>query len=1073
MPLITTQSTSFGRPATEALLRAVRALEGDDPLTPVTVVVPSNLAGLTARRLLAGGVGEAPGVREGSSGRRGLVNIDFVTPYQLAARLGTGAMAEAGRLPVTGPVLHAAVRAALKNHVGTFEPVARHVATELAVARTHAELSRVRPDTLDRLRNSDRARTRDLVALVDDVRSRLAEYHDEDDLVHAALAVVESGDAVVGDVGSLVLYLLDDLSPALVDLLRALASRQPTQIVVGLTGDDEADAGARAVAEAVGADAPGPWELDLVTPATRLIEAADPDEEVRAVVRAIAARIDAGQPLDRVAVLYPVADPYLRTLHDQLNAADIAHNGPGGRRLADSVVGRLALRLLEQVAEAAEDPGRLLWRQHFVDIISAAPVRDADGRPVPATSYDLLSRRAGVIGGPDDWADKLDRHQENLHRRLADEQREGSSTGRLAALEREADECGRLRTLVSDLAGRLDPAGVPASWRDRSAWLRSLLVDLLPGEQQRGDWPERETAAADSVLEIVDRVAVLDGFDPGASFASFARTVQSELEAHGRRWGRVGDGVLVAPLAAAVGLDVDAVFLLGCNEGVLPPVRREDALLPDDERRRAGAAELPLRRARTVRDRRDFLAVQHVGGDDVVLIHSAGDHRTGKTRTPSRWLLEVAGMLVHGAPTPLVTSDWPAELTDVHPLRRHLLKTRSYREGLTRAPSAGGLLDRDLASLSVFRDSGQPFESHHLVEDDPVLAAGLTLARARRSPAFTRFDGNVAAAVAGREVVDGVWSATRLETWATCPMRYFLGNELGLSEVERPEEIIELGALDRGSLVHEILEEFLTPVVALPPDQRPQPGDRWTDQDRRRLLDIATSRFLEYEQRGLTGKALLWKIHRQQLLADLEQWLQSDNELRAELGTVPEAVEMRIGFEDRPPATVALDDGRELRFRGFADRVDRRLDGTPVVIDYKTGKTNLRPKHLDEDPVQAGTKLQLGLYAEAARQHFGHPEAGAYYWFISSRGGFKLLGYDDTPDRQQRFREVVSSIVAGIESGLFVSNSGPFDSFWGSFDQCGFCDFDRLCPRDRDDQSAAKQADPAAARFAELAADAP
>ncbi|MDH3706302.1 MAG: PD-(D/E)XK nuclease family protein, partial [Acidimicrobiia bacterium] len=1052
----------FGRPATRALSDAIRALEGDDRLAPVTVVVPSNLAGLTARRLLAAG-----GTTE-MGDRPGLVNVTFLTPYQLAARLASAAMAQQGRLPLTGPVLHAALRSALADHDGAFARVARHGATELALARVYGELARAEPDTLDRLRASGRSRTRDLLALVDDARARLTTHHDEDELVAAAVARLAES-AASEEVGSLVVHLIDDVSPAVRRFLAHLASMVPARVVVGLTGDDDADTSARSVASAMAPAASGSVPRRLAGSGTRLVETADPDEEVRAVVREIAAGVDAGLRLDRMAVLYPMPDPYLRTLHDQLDAAGLAHNGPAGRPLADAVVGRLVRSLLEQVQAAGDEPRHLLGRQQLVDIVSAAPVADAEGRPVPATSYDLLSRRAGVIGGLDDWADKLGRHRANLIERRDRLEREGASAGQLGALDREAADTERLADFVADLGARLDPTAVGSGWHERAVWLVGLLDHLLPPEHRRQQWPDDEIAAGTEIVRVIERVSVLDQFDPDASFAAFARTIESELEVTGRRRGRFGHGVLVAPLVAAAGLDVERVYVLGCSEGILPPARREDGLLPDDERQRATQGELALRRARTATDRRDFLAALQVATDAVVLVHSAGDHRTGKRRRPSRWLLEVAAALIQRPDRPLLSSEWPAAVQPDHPLAPHLTQTRSFHEGIERAAAPASLLDRDLARLLAHRESGQPIDAHHVVAHDMVLARGLALARGRDSAELTRFDGNLGHGPRPDSLLDGVLSATRLETWATCPMRYFLGNELGLGDVERPEEIVELSALDRGSLVHLILEDFLTLVVARPKAERPGPATPWTDGDRRQLLSIAGRRFAEFEDRGLTGKPLLWRVHAQRLLADLEQWLVADEQLRLALDTVPDAVELRVGFADQPPAEIALSDGRVLRFRGIADRVDVTGDGTPVVIDYKTGRAVVRQKDLDDDPVQRGTRLQLGLYAASARRLYGSEHAAAYYWYTSEKGGFRRVGYEFTPAREQRFTEVVSTIVEGIESGLFVTNSGGYDSYFGTFDNCRHCDFDRLCPRDRAAQSDAKQDSPDAALFVGLA----
>ena len=65
-----------------------------------------------------------------------------------------------------------------------------------------------------------------------------------------------------------------------------------------------------------------------------------------------------------------------------------------------------------------------------------------------------------------------------------------------------------------------------------------------------------------------------------------------------------------------------------------------------------------------------------------------------------------------------------------------------------------------------------------------------------------------------------------------------------------------------------------------------------------------------------------------------------------------------------------LPDGRQVRFRGKADRLDVGSDGTLEVVDYKTGRSE-RYAGLARTPDARGTKLQLVVYALAARLHEG------------------------------------------------------------------------------------------------------
>jgi ATP-dependent helicase/DNAse subunit B len=185
--------------------------------------------------------------------------------------------------------------------------------------------------------------------------------------------------------------------------------------------------------------------------------------------------------------------------------------------------------------------------------------------------------------------------------------------------------------------------------------------------------------------------------------------------------------------------------------------------------------------------------------------------------------------------------------------------------------------------------------------------------------------------------------------------------------------------------------------------------------------------------------------------------LRADEELRSELRSVPVDVEMPFGLprgrsgEPEPAAEVTLEDGRTIRLRGLIDRLDMRSDGVPVVLDYKTGRAS-SPAEFERDPVVGGRRLQLGVYAEAAKQRLGTDDAYAYYWFTSSRGGFKHVGYPWTAERRERFTDAVETIVDGIERGDFPPNPGDYNGYYGSFENCSFCSFTRICPVDRDEE---------------------
>ena len=132
---------AYGRAATEALRAAIRTAQAGDPLAPVTVVVPSNLAGLSARRTLA---------EQGGHRQRRVRHAVRVSP--------SGSAVPPPRRPGSrrSPSRCSWPRSASSSGTqpGFFGPVAEHAATESALARRYAELSRARPETCERIRRS-------------------------------------------------------------------------------------------------------------------------------------------------------------------------------------------------------------------------------------------------------------------------------------------------------------------------------------------------------------------------------------------------------------------------------------------------------------------------------------------------------------------------------------------------------------------------------------------------------------------------------------------------------------------------------------------------------------------------------------------------------------------------------------------------------------------------------------------------------------------------------------------------------------------------------------------------------
>ena len=368
--------------------------------------------------------------------------------------------------------------------------------------------------------------------------------------------------------------------------------------------------------------------------AVAILSVSDPDEEVRSAVRTVTSWMRDGVALGRVALLYGTADPYARLLHEQLSAASLPHNGAPVRAIGEMLLGRTLQSLLAL-------PDRAFRRSEVLAVVTGAPLRDGDGS-APGRAWERISRAAGVVDG-DDWDGRLRVFAEE-HRLRAEEADRDEREPFAEHLRRDAERAEQLASFVSDLRTRLDLLSATGSWAALVQQAHDLIERYLGDERLRQRWPDDERQAAERVEEALDRLAGLDSVaGPHPTIEVFRRTLAAELEPALRRLGRFGDGVLVGPVSMAVGLELDRVIVLGMAEGAFPARRREDSLLPDDERRASGG-ELRLRAERLHDDHRYLLAAV-AAADEATLCFPRGDLRRQGDRTASRWLLADAARL--------------------------------------------------------------------------------------------------------------------------------------------------------------------------------------------------------------------------------------------------------------------------------------------------------------------------------------------------------------------------------------------------------------------------------------------
>jgi ATP-dependent helicase/nuclease subunit B len=779
--------------------------------------------------------------------------------------------------------------------------------------------------------------------------------------------------------------------------------------------------------------------------------------EVRAIARVLLREAARGVPFEDMSVILPRPQEYAPLVTDLFGRVGIPY------RLHPSLplrFGRTARSLLLLFR------CRGLPRAEVLELLTFAPIPFAEMlgeevTPRPAR-WDAMSRDIGIVSGLDRWIVGLRGFAEN-ERDAADREREREPE-RADRRRRGAGDAEALLRVVELLSGTLDALSGEASWPEWAERLHGVLEQWMGRERDR-----------EKVAEVIADLGGLAFLGARAPWHEVERVLEARLE-----WERLPldplstGAVHVGVMDALAGLPFRIVAIPGLVEGGYPGVLRPDPFLLDTERdalaaqhaapavaaavrvptastppRRqlslfdeeipapsaaaavpAGPARDPIRLAtaqdRLVAERRAFQRAIGQATERLVLSYPRADARTGRERMPSLFFVAAAAAREGRS---LGTADLEKIVREDVPAETPLDLTLDRSERDRRRVLAGG---RE-AALAISAGSAF-FKQSHLS------------ARARWSSQLTPYDGLVAyaprdgvptelAAKIARKL-DPVTaarpiSASRLAVFARCGFQYLLECVLRLEAVEEPEERRRLDPLERGSIFHEVAEEFLRERRdrgELPLHDRPEM--------RRRLDELADAHLDALVRTSPPRFTALWEKERARFKAGLREWYQ--RELDSGQRSVPAYLELAFGVSHESaagephllePLAIDLGDGRTLRVSGKIDRIDRRPDGSLVLRDYKTGRA---PKD-DGGLFRGGKQLQIPFYILAAARMF--PETPVVEAFLDYVDGGRRVGIDPAMVRSETFRSLLRGLVDAIAKGHFVQEPTA----------CQYCQYKVVC----------------------------
>ncbi len=1008
---------------TDLLRGAINSAQSGNPLQRVTVITPSYFSSFYLRRWLA---------------PSGFINVEFMRIEDLADLLVRDSIETHGGRALTRLQGAELVREAVSQCVASGDITGR-LATLAGqpsfLSALHNTLRQIEADNNNRRIRFDQLQDADAVTRAVGKTwhaylrlKREQKLVDRTEVAAWAVEALEPGaletPAMQLSVGKVIVLAALLPAPQYSALWRTLVALPEVEVIPLTIGDTRSDT---LLAEALDIEVSATSTAE--PPIPQAVSTADTRSEVAEAVRRILAAAENGARFNQMAVFY--GDPsYAARIRSALALANISVSGPPHEPFISSPAGRFITGLLK-IAESD------LERGEVGDWLATCPVQDpADQTPVSGVEWDRISRSARVHGGLDSWQRQLARHAKS--RRFRAEQSDhfdgsdgdASPTTQTDTYLKEANSAEALSDFTETLAEDLQLPADDASWSDWTEWLQSLIDRYLYA-------PEDSATAesAERVGTVLERISDLDQLGLSKpDLPRFIAIVLRELAETRSGASNLGKGVFVADVRDAAATRFRHIHIVGMADGTFPSPDSADPLLPDSVRQQINdrfGTSLQLSGVRKNERRRQFLAAL-MSGDEATLSWSRSSGPGSGEAGPAQWLIEQVRR--HPGNESLHAGDMLA--------RPHLVAGLSLTEYGQQDTFSDGH-EYELASVRRHVEQQHRNTKHWLQSDSSNgIAAALTLESGRHGNSLTEWSGDLSAASALVPAFGGEpLSASRVETFATCPLRYYFAYILKVESGPRETDSFHMAADLRGNFIHAILESYLTLRIA---DSKPR-GQATLDE----AMDVVTD---DWQRNEPTARGRIWQLETGEIRRQLKRWLEAEQALE-ENGFAPTDAELSFGRKRAtkleqllPPLKITLEDSTVLQFAGVIDRVDRHADGSYYVLDYKTGGTSRYTK-LDDDPVNRGRNLQLALYSQAVQQ-FRSPDLQpvAGYWFVSDRKQRILPAeHEFDPVRaERRLHEVLESLQQTSKDGHFPPNPGIRRN--DNFENCAFCDFERVCP---------------------------
>lgn len=460
------------------------------------------------------------------------------------------------------------------------------------------------------------------------------------------------------------------------------------------------------------------------------------------------------------------------------------------------------------------------------------------------------------------------------------------------------------------------------------------IADKMRAEAERAEEAGRRADASETlqlyntVLDALSIIAEFDCGEEGFDIPEFETALKIVLSK-----ASVGsiptscDEVTVGSASMLRADEPKCVIMIGVNDGVFPEAAGGDGIISDEDRHFLCELGIQLAEDSVGKSSEELFYVYRAvsaPSEKLILTYASSELQGGKERRPSLAFERVR----------LLTGEPVTDFSSL-PFEKRLPGERAAFEyaALLGDNACGRALRRYFSEKKDYEEALQR------------LAVPICARECRVQPEITDL-------VFGERMS---FSPSALEKYVKCHFDYYCEAVLRL----RPDEKNLFRMTDTGTLIHELLEKFISRVT----DENGFDAERAEEECDKLLEELiriyAEENFPEKEAMRARTEYILHKLHGLSVLL-----ARNITKEFSKSRFVPAFFELKIGVGDGETTAegpvIALPDGSRVFFRGIVDRVDiMREDGNVYVkvVDYKTGR-----KEFSLDEVKEGLNVQMLLY---------------------------------------------------------------------------------------------------------------